>query len=249
VGSVANRTKQSTQALFHTLGLELVRYHKLKFLAAKRMEILRTHMIDLVLDVGANVGQYAEALRAEGFRGRIVSFEPTSDAFISLERKTARDEGWLCERMALSDADGERPINLSANSWSSSFLALASQHLKSAPESRYIGSELVMTSRLDSVFPRLVLRDDERTFLKLDVQGDELSVLRGGELTLARVNALECEVSIVALYEGQPLIGEMLEYLSRQAFELVALEPGFSDQRTGQLLQLEALFVRRVDAS
>ena len=69
-------------------------------------------------------------------------------------------------------------------------------------------------------------------------------MLRGAELTLGRVIAFECELSTVALYEGQPLISEVLEYMSQRAFELVALEPGFSDQRTGQILQLEALFVK-----
>lgn len=244
VKSLAGPAKQSIKTIFHTLGLELVRYYEPSFLAVKRTEVLRTQLIDLVLDVGANVGQYAENLRAQGYRGRVVSFEPTSNAFFKLERKAALDEEWTCERLALTDAHGERRINLSANSWSSSFLPLAAQHLESAPESRYVGSELVTTSRLDSLFPRLVA-GDERTFLKLDVQGNELSVLRGAELTLDRIHGLECEVSIVPLYDEQPLIGEVLDYLGRRGFELVALEPGFSDRCTGQLLQLEALFVKR----
>jgi FkbM family methyltransferase len=238
-----SRAKRALRSIPHVFGLELVRYYEPSFLPAKRIEILRDQMISVVLDVGANSGQYAEMLRSDGYRGRIVSFEPTSEAFAELVQRARADQTWTCEQRALRDADGESTINLSANSWSSSFLPLAPQHVKSAPESRYIGREAVTTSRLDSLLPRL-LRIGDRIFLKLDVQGGELSVLHGGIEALCHVHAVECEVSVVALYDGQPLIGEVLEYLSKRGFALAGLQPSFLDPRTGQVLQLDALFVR-----
>jgi FkbM family methyltransferase len=232
------------QNLCRRLGLELVRYYDPNFFAVKRMEILRDQRISLVLDVGANAGQYAEAIRANGFQGKIISFEPTSEAFVALNGKTARDESWSCEKLALSDADEDRAINVSANSWSSSLLPMADKHLKSAPDSSFVGAEVVGTSRLDTVSSRL-LHDNDRIFLKLDVQGHELWALRGGERTLSHVYALECELTVVTLYQGQALIGEILEYLDRRDFELVALEPAYIDPRSGQLLQFDGLFLKR----
>lgn len=243
MSDLTRRVTRLIQSVLRRFGVEIARYYDPSFLAVKRMQILRDQRIHLVLDVGANAGQYAETLRANGFRGRIVSFEPTSKAFVALELKAAGDESWSCEQLALSDVEGQRAINVSANSWSSSLLPMTAQHMKSAPDSVYIGSEIVSTSRLDSLSP-LLFHGDERTYLKLDVQGHELSVLLGGERALGCVHALECELSVIPLYEGQPLIEEVLAYLARLAFKLVALEPGYSDPQTGQVLQFDGLFVR-----
>lgn len=246
VSDLTRRVRHSIQSVLRRFGVEIARYYDPSFLAVKRMQILREQRINLVLDVGANAGQYAETVRADGFRGRIVSFEPTSKAFVALEQKAARDDGWSCEQLALSDVEGQRAINVSANSWSSSLLPMTAQHAASAPDSVYIGSEIVSTSRLDSLSPRL-FHGQERAYLKLDVQGHELSVLLGGERALGRVHALECELSVVPLYEGQPLLGEVLAYLTPVAFELVALEPGYSDPQTGRVIQFDGLFVRVSD--
>jgi hypothetical protein len=57
---------------------------------ARRRDLLRTLGIDLVLDVGANVGQYASDLRRDaGFEGRIRSFKPTRDAFRTLDARAS----------------------------------------------------------------------------------------------------------------------------------------------------------------
>jgi FkbM family methyltransferase len=236
--------RQPTQGVLRRLGFEIARYYDPSYLAIKRVEILREQRIDLVLDVGANAGQYACALRASGFRGRIVSFEPTSEPFRALQERVEGDQAWSCEHVALSDSDGEAAIHISANSWSSSLLPMASQHADSAPGSIYVGSEMVRVSRLDSLAPQL-LGGGDRVYLKLDVQGHELCVLLGAEATLDQVHAVECELTVTPLYEGQALIDDVLEYLRRRAFGLVALEPGFSDPRTGQVLQFDGLFIRR----
>src|SRR5688500_2068285 len=67
---------------------------------ARRVKLLESERIDLVLDVGANVGQYASKLRDAGYTGRIVSFEPYREAFAQLERNAARDPRWEARRLA-----------------------------------------------------------------------------------------------------------------------------------------------------
>jgi FkbM family methyltransferase len=81
---------------------------------------LKSQQVQIVLDVGANSGQYATGLRKAGFKGRIVSFEPLSGPFSSLKRKASSDPLWDCRQCALGDSDGTISINVAANAGQSS---------------------------------------------------------------------------------------------------------------------------------
>ena len=236
------KPKRAAHTVLRRLGVDLVRYDATRFPHLRRRDELRRLGVELVLDVGANTGKWASALRRDGYRGRIVSFEPLSGAFAELGGAAARDPLWECRRVALADADGEATFHVAQNSLSSSLLPMTARHLESAPESRETAVETVSTSRLDSI--RDGLMRGERTYLKLDVQGLELDVLRGAVETLRDVVAVEPELSIVELYQGQALLPEVVGFLERHGFTLIHLEPGFSDARTGAILQLDGIFVR-----
>jgi FkbM family methyltransferase len=210
----------------------------------RRVKLLRSEAIEVVLDVGANAGQYAQRLRSAGYTGRIVSFEPLSEAFAALERAAAQDPKWETRRLALSDTDGESDIHVAANSWSSSLLDMGEQHLASAPESAYVGAERITTARLDSIWDELP-GSGERPFLKLDVQGFEMHVLRGAAGHLHQVAGVQAELSLVHLYDGDSLWREVVDHLESEGFELAGLEPGFEDPETGRMLQADGIFLRR----
>ena len=52
-------------------------------------------------------------------------------------------------------------------------------------------------------------------FIKIDVQGAELDVFKGGSKTLKNVLKIVCEVEFIQHYENQPLFGEVSDYLSQ----------------------------------
>jgi hypothetical protein len=106
-----------------------------------------------------------------------------------------------------------------------------------------VGEEDVIVATLDEVAAGR-LGAEERAYLKIDVQGLEMDVLRGAGATLAQVDMIEMELSTVPLYRGQALYREMIDHLAGLGFTLVGLAEGFSDERTGQLLQFDALFER-----
>jgi FkbM family methyltransferase len=228
------------------LGYELHPYDPEPAPAAEdlqRARLLAAERIDLLLDVGANEGQYAVRMRRAGFGGRIASFEPLSAAFGALERRAAHDPRWDAHRVALSDADGHAEIHVAGNSTSSSLLDMGEQHLRSAPESAYVGTEQVPTTRLDSLWDELV-RDGERVFLKLDVQGFEMHVLQGAERALGELRGVQAELALAHLYEGDSPWREVVDHLAARGFELAGVEPGFEDPESGRMLQFDGVFLR-----
>jgi len=238
--SATERALLAVKAAGRRAGVELLRFNPSNSLDAARPLVLRDQSVDLVVDAGANEGQWARELRAEGYRGRIVSFEPSAEAFARLDEAAAGDDAWDVHRLALADSAGERELHVAANAGaSSSLLAMTEAHRAGAPDVTVVGTERVPVSRIDD----LDLPGD-RLFLTLDVQGAERAVLDGAGDTLARVCAVECEISLVELYDGQPLFAEQLSRLGDAGFALWGLRPAFADPQSGRLLQADGLFVR-----
>jgi FkbM family methyltransferase len=205
---------------------------------------LRKSEIDLVLDVGANKGQFASKIRQCGYAGRIVSFEPLSQAHGELLKSSAADPMWdVYPRCALGDHDGEGEINIAGNSESSSILPMLESHRSAAPESAYQGKEVVPIKTLDAVAGKY-LKDARSTFLKIDTQGFEWQVLDGARDTLPHIKGILVELSMVPLYEGQHQWREVIDRLEAEGFTLWAFKPVFSDQASGRTLQVDGVFYR-----
>ena len=231
------------QAAAQRLGYEIHPHLPDRGPLARRGKILREWGVSVVLDIGAATGLYAAELRRVGYTGRIVSFEPLSDAFAELAAAAQDDPGWDCRRLALGAEDGSAEINVSGTRDSSSFLEMGERHVRGAPGSRYVGTEMVEVARLDSIWDDIV-RPGDRAMLKLDVQGFELEALRGAERSLGDTVAVQAELSLVPVYEHGPLYQEVIAHLEARGFRLAGLEPGFEDLRTGEVLQADGTFVR-----
>ena len=206
--------------------------------------LLQAYDINLVLDIGANAGQYARSLKKHGYRGRIVSFEPLPDAFRLLDQNRWGFSSWQTEPFALGAADGTALLNIAGNSQSSSLQGMHATHVAAAPESAYIGHCEVQVRRLDSVFDRYY-RPGDRCYMKMDVQGHEGQVLQGALGCLDSIIAMESELSMVPLYEGQALWHEAIESMQGLGFELASLTPVFRDRNTCVMLQADGVFVRK----
>ncbi len=224
-------------------GVDIVRYQPTTHYLARRMQLLRSTGVDLVLDVGANDGEYATELRRIGYQGRMISFEPLPDAVERLRQRSADDDRWDVRPVALGDASGTTSLNVAGNSASSSLLTMRPEHERYAPGTGTVGVVEIVVERLDDIAAD-VLGEAARPFVKIDTQGFERRVLDGAAATISRVMGLQVELSIVPLYDEAPPMLEMLEYLDGLGFELMGLEPGFSDSQSGRLLQFDGVFYR-----
>jgi FkbM family methyltransferase len=205
----------------------------------RRLALMRSLGIETVLDVGANAGQYGTALRKSGYRGRIVSFEPTPGAFARLEEVARTDALWDVRQLALSDDDGTTTMNVSASDpWSSLLDAdpRADEIARIAP----VAQVAVPMSRLDSLDGVV----DERTWLKLDVQGFELHVLRGAKQALERISVVETEIMLEPFYAGQPTVREIVDVLDDHGFAFAAVDNGWV-RESGRARWMDGVFVRQ----
>jgi FkbM family methyltransferase len=210
----------------------------------RRRRVLERLGIDLVIDVGANLGQYGMDLRAAEYAGRIASVEPSAEQFTRLAARAAADPWWEVHRMALGAQPGEVTLNVADNQGSaSSVLPSRGLEFGTTAQMRYVGTEVVQMETLEDVGPRIA-GDARRILLKADVQGLELDVIRGAGEFLSRVVAMELELSLLALYEGQPEWRAVVGTLEELGFTLFALDPGYSDFDSGRLVEMDGLFVR-----
>ena len=230
--------------MLHRVGFELRRFSVEQSENARFISMLRTHNVNLIFDVGANAGQFGVLLREIGFDGKIVSFEPLSDARESLQNISRNDPLWqIALQTAIGEENGEIEIQIAGNSQSSSVLDMLDTHVRAAPDSKYIGKEKVALRTLDSIAPDY-MDSNSISFIKIDTQGYETQVMNGAKKLMSQIVGLQVEISLVPLYKGQCLFDEMLKKLKNDGFELWSISTVFSDPNTAQLLQVDATFFR-----
>jgi FkbM family methyltransferase len=237
--SMTQRALEKVRGVVNRTGFDLTRENfKHRFVAA-----LHQHGVTEVLDIGANTGQFGAALRRARFAGRIVSVEPLADPFAALSARIAADPSWVAERAAVSEAIGTLTVNVAGNSVSSSVLPMLDRHADAAPQSRYVATEEVPATTVDSLVSRHGLTPTN-ALLKVDVQGYEQPVFDGAVTTLDQFAAVRAELSLVPLYDGQALMPDVVGFLADHGLHLWIVEPGFRDPTTGRLLQLDGVFFR-----
>jgi FkbM family methyltransferase len=211
---------------------------------ANLVDILKHQRITLVLDVGANVGQYASYLRQSGYEGRIVSFEPLAEAWEDLRQAAVGDPAWeIPPRMAIGDVDGKVTLFRSAESDMSSILPLEAYFLATSPDSEIVGREVAPVARLDTIFGDHVHPAD-RVFVKIDTQGYERQVLVGCKDILDSIAGFQVEMSLIPLYAGEALFDELLSMLHELGFSLFQVIPGYYSRHLHRQLQVDGVFFR-----
>ncbi len=238
------RIKKLILKMLRSVGYDIVFYRHTHHPLARRKWILDAYGVNMVLDVGANNGQFGETLREIGYRGKIVSFEPLPEAYGVLKSKADRDDGsWQVRNFALGDREERSTIHVAGNSYSSSILPMLPAHERAEPEARYVRDVGIEIRTLDAIF-RPGWRTDGGIYIKIDTQGFEKRVLDGAANSLPFIDTIQLEMSLTPLYEGEMPFEDMYGLIKRKGYRVVAIEPGFADPESGEMLQMDAIFHR-----
>jgi FkbM family methyltransferase len=228
--------RSKIQRLLRHLGYDL---HRLE---PNLADFLKSRSIDTVLDVGANIGQFASRLRAAGYRGLISSFEPSSQPFEALAKTAASDPKWQVYQFGLGDKTATVPIHISRKSTYNSLIRVTSTAAVHDPFSEQVSTETVPLRTLDSVLPEI--RGD-RLFLKIDTQGFDRYVLQGATRSLEKLLGVQMEVSVVHLYEGTWTLSEALQFMRDRGFIIAQVRPAaFFGPDPTSVLELDLIFRR-----
>lgn len=192
----------------------------------------------LIIDGGANSGQFARAALETWAPSRVVAIEPNPHAADRLRRNFSSEERVDILQCALGAVSGSATLHVTTNSVSSSLLAPA----------RHSGLTTNHVIDVDVRTLETILSGVEparHTLLKLDLQGFEIPALEGAKAALDTVDYLLLEVAFSPSYEGEPLADKVFTYLRTQTdFELAHVVDTLAGPR-GRILQADALFYRR----
>jgi FkbM family methyltransferase len=208
-------------------------------------KLLKHLSVDCVFDVGANAGQYAQMLREYcGYKGRIISFEPTPALVDKLRMLAEADPLWTIEGIALGSTGGTQIFNTWTTSQSNSFLPPGSDEGLSINQAQGIS---VQIARLDDIYPMLRAKYGfSRPFLKMDTQGYDLEVVAGAEKTLPDFLGLQSELAIRPFYAGAPDWLKSLQIYEKNGFQLSALVEN-NDIQFPELREVDCIMIRSIN--
>lgn len=208
--------------------------------------IRQTTTIRTVVDIGANDGSYSKYLHEFFEPVAIHAFEPLPAGQEQIAALQSGMPGLTLHRVALSDEAGETTFFQNAYGPASSLLRVTEHSRRAFPETAQESPVTVAVARLDDVLPVESLEPD--ILVKIDVQGVEDRVIRGGRALFSAAAVVLIEMSFVPFYEGQPLFDEVHRLLGECGLRLAGFKNQIDDPQTGQPLFAHCLY-RRPDAT
>jgi len=205
------------------------------------LKILEEINIDLVLDIGANKGQFGSTLYNYGFNQNLLSFEPLSKVYDELKDKAKISSLWhVYERCCVGDVEKDTFINVSNLVGNSSVLSIKNSDYN-VKQSHYIDKEAVKQINLSTLNANEHVQKAKNVFIKMDIQGYEHMVLKGLAEVDYNVVGFYLELSLVNLYDGQEDYLFICNTLKSLGYDLVYIAP--ESIRANRMIQFNGVFL------
>lgn len=235
--------------MLQKVGYDIVKYHQ-TYVAGHFDEEnlqgeypwLKDFKFKTILDIGANEGQFADKMHSLFPETKIYSFEPIPEAFEQLDKNFREIKQIKGINLALGDTAGEITFNKNESSASSSFLEMTDTHVKGFDFAVKTVPIKVKVDTLDNVMSTENI--DLPMLIKIDVQGFEDKVIKGGADTIKKAEMVICEVSFTELYKGQLLFDDTYEIFKNFGFIYAGSIEQLRSPDTNRILQADAIFIK-----
>jgi FkbM family methyltransferase len=206
--------------------------------SAEHRRILTTDL-ETVVDIGANRGQFALAVRQWAPKARVIAFEPLPGPASRFRKLFQGDSRVTLHRTAIGAAAGTATMHVSAADDSSSLLPISEMQERLFPGTAEVRTEVVEVGQLcdfiscDEIMPPALL--------KIDVQGYELETLKGCTDLIHLFDLVMVECSFMELYQGQAIASEVIRFLDQHGFILCNIH-NLEYNRQGEAIQGDFVF-------
>jgi FkbM family methyltransferase len=202
-----------------------------------------------VIDIGANIGQFASSVFELAPSARVLSIDPIPSNVEACKQRFGGKANYGVIQAAIGLQSGPNvTFKVHPYSQASSMLAPSSAARQSF---RSLDGEMTEIST-----PMFSLDDLMRSqsgfetvnLLKIDVEGFEAQVLEGANDTLSRSQALLVETQVIAMNDGAELFDQICHLARKAGFRFDSIQGELRDV-FGNLLMMDLLFVRRSHAA
>lgn len=234
--------KRTIKKLFNVMGLDVVRLNKSPHCSILGLKDLP---IKTIIDVGSNTGQFARMIEKVFPEANIYCFEPIPDALKELSKWAKKKNGKVkAFNFALGDSEGETEMLYhTEHSPSSSILKTTEVCDSFYPFTKRQQSIMVKQTTLDKAISTFNIALNPEILIKLDVQGYEDRVIKGGKEIFNKAKACILEINLDELYEGQPNFKDISVLLYEDGYKYAGnLTQTFA--LDGHVIFVDGVFVR-----
>jgi FkbM family methyltransferase len=195
-----------------------------------------------IIDIGAARGLWSAAARFAFPDSQIYAFEPIQSNLDIIDNKFVNDKKFKSFNCALSDMNGETTFWLNSALDSSSLLTMTDVHKNEFPQSKDETKITVKTFRLDELSDLDLFG---QIFIKMDVQGAELLVLKGAEKILDNVDWIKLELNFERFYDNQAKYTDIFNFMDKHNYSSFIQSDLIFSSKTNKLLASDITFIKQ----
>jgi len=196
-----------------------------------------------IIDIGANIGQFASHARVAFPNAQILSFEPIEDCFQQLKAGFSNDPNFKAFNCAIGKSSRKSTFHYNDYAPSSSILEISTTHISHFPKTAHSTTTTIEERMFEEVVD--IGSIAAPCLIKIDVQGYELEVIKNNGAMLKAADAVIIETSFKQLYKGQPLFDEVYNEMTKLGFVYGGSYDQLYAPGTYQIIQSDSIFYQQ----